>query len=79
MATIQINCRDVWREVSDYIDQQLDADLRRRLDEHFKDCKHCSAILDGTRNVLRLVGDGEAFELPIGFDRRLRDRFRDLK
>ena len=74
MATIAINCKDVWREVSNYIDDDLDGDLRQRLEAHFKGCQHCSAILDGTRNVLRLVGDGHAFELPAGFSQRLRQR-----
>ena len=31
---------------------------------HFKDCAHCRAILDGTRNVVKLVEDGKAFEIP---------------
>ena len=31
---------------------------------HFKDCANCRAILDGTRNVVKLVEDGKAFEIP---------------
>jgi len=31
---------------------------------HFKDCARCRAILDGTRNVVKLVEDGKAFEIP---------------
>jgi len=31
---------------------------------HFKDCAHCRAILDGTRNVVKLVENGKAFEIP---------------
>jgi hypothetical protein len=37
---------------------------------HFKNCAHCSAVLDGTRNVLKLVGDGKAFEIPASSSRR---------
>ncbi len=74
MATIEINCRDVWREVSNYVDGDIDAELRQRMEAHFKECSHCTAILDGTRNVVRLVGDGEAFDLPTGFTDRLRKR-----
>ncbi|HKT52334.1 MAG TPA: anti-sigma factor [Candidatus Angelobacter sp.] len=74
MATIEISCLHVWREVSNYIDGEVDAELRRRMEEHFKGCEHCSAILDGTRNVVRLVGDGRAFDLPSGFSERLKQR-----
>ena len=74
MAVIEISCVEVWREISDFIDGDLTPELRERMAAHFKDCAHCSAILDGTRNVVRLVGDGRPFDLPNGFSDRLRAR-----
>jgi hypothetical protein len=64
VAIIEISCVEVWREVSDYIDDALDAGLRRRIEEHFKGCGHCVAVLDRTRNVIRLVGDRRVFDVP---------------
>jgi anti-sigma factor RsiW len=68
---LAIDCRHVFREISNYIEGEVDPGLRARMEAHFKECAHCTAILDGTRNVLRLVGDGEVFELPAGFSERL--------
>ena len=68
---IPVDCRHVFREISNYIEGEVDSALRARMEAHFKECAHCTAVLDGTRNVLRLVGDGEAFELPAGFSQRL--------
>jgi Putative zinc-finger len=68
---VKIDCQHVFREISNYIEGEVDAGLRVRMEAHFKECAHCTAILDGTRNVLRLVGDGEVFELPAGFSQRL--------
>ena len=68
---ITIDCRHVFREISNYVEGEVDAALRARMEAHFKECAHCTAVLDGTRNVLRLVGDGEVFELPAGFSQRL--------
>ena len=68
---LTIDCRHVFREISNYIEGEVDAGLRARMEAHFKECAHCTAILDGARNVLRLVGDGEVFELPSGFSERL--------
>jgi len=65
---------EVWREISNYVDATLDPELRRRMEEHFKGCEHCAAVLDGTRNVIRLVGDGRTFDLPTGFSERLKKR-----
>jgi len=69
--TIEISCVEVWQEISNYIDGQVDPELRARMEAHFKNCKHCSAIHDGTRNVVRLIGDGHTFEVPAGFSKRL--------
>jgi hypothetical protein len=74
LAIIEISCHHVWREISNYLDDEIDPELRRRMEEHFKGCEHCSAILDGTKNVVRLVGDGRTFDLPVGFSERLKGR-----
>ena len=74
MAIVEINCIHVWREISNYIEGEVDPELRRRMEEHFKGCEHCAAILDGTQNVMRLVGDGRTFDLPQGFSDRLKQR-----
>ena len=68
---VEIDCLEVWRQISGYLDNEVEPDLRAAMSAHFKDCAHCSAILDGTRNVVKLVGDGKAFELPASTGRRL--------
>lgn len=68
---IEISCIEVWREISNYIDDAVDPELRARIEAHFKVCKHCSAVLDGTRNVIKLVADEAEFEVPVGFGSRL--------
>jgi hypothetical protein len=74
LAIVEISCLHVWREISNYIEGEIDQDLRRRMEEHFKGCEHCTAVLDGTKNVVRLVGDGRMFNVPTGFSERLQDR-----
>ncbi|HMK23559.1 MAG TPA: zf-HC2 domain-containing protein [Terriglobales bacterium] len=69
-----VNCEHVWREVSNYLDGEIDAATRAAMEEHLKICKHCTAVLDGTRNVVQLYGDDRLFELPAGFSRRLQKR-----
>ena len=73
----EISCLEVWRELSNYVDAEIDPELRARMEVHFQGCKHCSAILDGTRNVIRLVGDGKVFDLPTGFSQRLYSKLND--
>ena len=68
---IEISCVEVWREISNYIDDAADPELRARMEAHFKVCKHCSAILDGTKNVVKLIADGVEFEVPSNLSKRL--------
>ena len=68
---VEISCEEVWREISNYLEGEISAETRARMEEHFKGCKHCKAVLDGTRNVVQLVGDARAFEVPAGFSNRL--------
>ena len=75
MATIEISCVEVWREISNYLDNEISAELRERMEAHFKACAHCTAVLDGTRNVVELVGDGKIFQMPEGFSKRLYKKF----
>ncbi len=71
---MEITCEHVWREVSNYLDGDIDFTVRAAVEEHVRGCKHCAAVLDGTRNVLQLVGDERVLELPMGFEQRLQRR-----
>ena len=69
-----LNCEQVWREISNYVDGDVDAALRSSMDEHFKTCKRCASVLAGTRNIVQLYGDERMLEVPAGFSRRLEKR-----
>jgi anti-sigma factor RsiW len=71
MTVIEISCLEVWRELSNYVDNDVAPELRARMEAHFKSCAHCKAVLDGTKNVVKLVADGVEYELPSGFSDRL--------
>jgi len=67
---VEISCVEVWRQISGYVDDDVDPAMKARLEFHFERCKHCQAILDGTRNVVALVGDERTF----AFDDAVGDR-----
>jgi hypothetical protein len=72
---IEISCTEVWQAVSGYIDEDVMPELKARMEKHFSKCRHCKAVLDGTRNSVRLLTDGDWFPLPEGFGERLFKRF----
>ena len=70
-AVVEISCVEVWREISDYIDGDVDQELKLRIELHLKNCKDCKAVLDGATNTVRLLTDGDWYPLPEGFSERL--------
>ena len=69
-----VNCEQVWNEISNYLDGEVDSELRAAIEEHVRGCQHCTAVLEGTRNVIQLYGDERMMEVPLGFSRRLHQR-----
>jgi hypothetical protein len=70
----EIDCREVWRQMVDYMERDLTAEMRARVDRHLTGCAHCKAVYDGSRNVVQLLGSKDIIELPSGFSQRLYDR-----
>ena len=71
---MEISCVEVIRELSNYIDEDVPPQLRASIEAHLPKCAHCTAIHDGLRNTITLIGDGRSFQLPAGFSQRLRDK-----
>ncbi len=69
-----VNCHEVWRQISNYIEDDLDPSLRVDIEAHLAQCHHCAALLDSTRNIVVLIADERVFQLPAGFSERLRAR-----
>jgi anti-sigma factor RsiW len=69
-----LNCKHVWKEISNYIDGTVPQELRDSIEQHLANCRHCAAVLDSTRNILYLVADERTFTLPIGYSERLHAR-----
>ena len=72
-----VSCEQVWREISNYLEEDMEPGLRTSMEEHIRRCKRCTTVLDGTRNVVQLYGDERMFEVPLGFSQRLQRRLEE--
>ena len=72
-----VNCEDVWREISNYLEGDVELSLRLAMEEHIRGCQRCTAVLEGTRDVIQLYGDERMLEVPLGFGRRLQHRLEE--
>src|SRR3977135_1255372 len=65
-----VSCEQVWQEISNYLEGEVNPELRAAMEAHFRECRHCTAVLDGSRNVVHLYADDRLIELPAGFSAR---------
>jgi len=71
---LEIDCREVWKEIINYMEGDLKPEMRKRVDRHLRECPQCKAVYEGSQNVVRLLGGDNVLKLPTGFSRRLHDR-----
>jgi len=70
-----VSCQKVLQELSNYIDNEVDARLREQIEQHLRGCRRCSVVLDSTRKTVRIYSDNCVLEVPDGYSRRLREFF----
>ena len=69
-----IRCDDVLREISNYIDLEVNEERRRQIEEHLCNCHNCTVLVNTTRTTLSLVSSTRILDLPTGVSQRLMER-----
>jgi len=72
-----VNCEQVWQQISNYLEDDVDPNLRVAMEAHFNECDRCRSVLEGTRNVIELYGDERMIDIPLGFGHRLQRRLEE--
>jgi len=65
------SCEDVRAALGDYIDGDVEPDIRRELERHLAECRTCQVLYDTTRKTLRIVTDVGSLEVPEAVSERL--------
>jgi anti-sigma factor RsiW len=66
-----LTCKDFLRELSDYLDESLDAELRAKLEKHITECPNCWVIADTTRKTVQIYKGMEPYPVPEDVQSRL--------
>jgi anti-sigma factor RsiW len=72
-----LNCKGVIRELSNYIDGDLDPALKQELERHLEHCEDCTMVVDQTRKTIRIFSGAEPVALPEDIRSRLHRALRD--
>ncbi len=71
-----MNCDGVTREMSNYIDGELDLVVRQELEIHLHGCEHCTVVLHQVEKTVDLFCDAEPVDLPAEVRSRLYEALR---
>jgi anti-sigma factor RsiW len=66
-----LTCKDFLHELSDYLDESVDAEVRARLEEHIIECPNCWVIADTTKRTIRIYKGMEPHPIPVDVESRL--------
>jgi anti-sigma factor RsiW len=66
-----LTCKDFLSELSDYLDETIDAELRSKLERHITECPNCWVIADTTRKTIRIYKGMEPYPIPADVESRL--------
>lgn len=71
-----MNCKDVIRQSSDYIDGELTIVVKQEVETHLKECPHCTSIVTQTKTTLSIFYGCEAADLPPDVRTKLHEALR---
>lgn len=71
-----MNCNKAMKEISEYLDGELDKALQLTLETHLTYCNHCHAVYNTTKKTIELYCDGKLFALPDDVRSRLHEALR---
>lgn len=66
-----LTCRDFLAELSDYLDERIDAELRAKLERHISECPNCWVIADTTKKTIQIYKGMEPVPIPQDVESRL--------
>jgi anti-sigma factor RsiW len=66
-----LTCKDFLSELSEYLDESLDAEVRARLEQHMTECPNCWVIADTTRKTIRIYKGMDPYPIPADVESRL--------
>lgn len=69
-----MNCNDVRDNLSLYIDDELNEEEKKLMEEHLKSCTECSKELGEYRKLIQMLNDLPDEEPPAGYCKRLHEK-----
>ena len=72
------DCSQIISQLSDYLDGEVQPEMKRLVEAHLAKCRRCSLIYSTTRRTLNIVTECGTFAIPVSTGTRLQARLKEL-
>jgi hypothetical protein len=66
-----LTCKEFLEELSDYLDENVDAAVKARLEQHIALCPNCWVVCDTTKRTIKIYKGMEPYTMPADVESRL--------
>lgn len=66
-------CKDFLRELSEFLDETLDPETKKELEQHVNDCPNCWVVMDTTKQTINVYKGMEPQSIPEDMHSKLMD------
>lgn len=78
-----MNCKQLIRQLSEFLDEELEPGLAEQLARHLEHCEDCKLVVDTTRKTVEIYCNTEPMSLPPAvrerLERALAERLKDSR
>jgi len=71
------DCKKDFKRLSEYLDGELDPDVCREIEQHFRDCPECRECVESMRKTIQLCKEAATEEIPADARERLMSMLRE--
>lgn len=68
----KMNCQEVLDQLSDFLEEDVAAELRTEIETHLNGCRHCHLEVDTLRTTIQLYRVDDPVGVPIHLSERIR-------
>jgi anti-sigma factor RsiW len=66
-----LTCKEFLSELSDFLDEQTDAEIKAKLESHIAECPNCFVICDTTKKTISVYKGMKSCTIPEDVHKRL--------
>jgi len=66
-----LTCKEFLQELTDYLDEKTDTELRAKLERHITECPNCWVVCDTTKKTIQVFKGMKECAIPVDVHERL--------